>query len=393
MRREDLAGGIRETLQRLPPPYAQHYGVVPPPPPDGSLVLGTVGARHGAAMAALGEITALARTLPDPYLISRVLGRREAVSSSALEGTHSTLSELLVVDEDDHGATQAVRQVRDYARALEHFLPRAAESGRDLFRRDLVEALHRAVVAHDPGYRDTPGRLRQDVVWIGGAGHIAYSTYNPPPPDQVVPCLEATLAYMREDGMQMMTQSLITRLAVAHAHFEAVHPFHDGNGRVGRLLIPLMMAAEGQVPLYLSPYIEANRQAYYDALKRAQQRLDWPPLIGFLSDALIQTVREIRITREATQALKTAWLTRRPFRRGSAALRTLDLLTDYPVLTAPRLSILLEITAPATHTALAQLCQAGILTERTGYTRNRIYAAEEILLLLNRPFGEEPASF
>ncbi|WP_338034343.1 Fic/DOC family N-terminal domain-containing protein [Komagataeibacter melaceti] len=134
---------------------------MPPPPPDGSLVLGAVGARHGAAQAALGEITALARTLPDPYLISRVLGRREAVSSSALEGTHSTLSELLVVDEDDHGATQAVRQVRDYARALEHFLPRAAESGRDLFRRDLVQALHRAVVAHDPGYRDVPGRLRQ----------------------------------------------------------------------------------------------------------------------------------------------------------------------------------------------------------------------------------------
>ena len=105
MKREDLAGGIRECLQRLPAPYAQHYGVVPPPPPEAGVMLGDAAARHGQALSALGEIAALARTLPDPYLISRVLSRQEALSSSALEGTHSTLNELLVVDEDDQGAS------------------------------------------------------------------------------------------------------------------------------------------------------------------------------------------------------------------------------------------------------------------------------------------------
>ncbi|WP_019086695.1 Fic family protein [Komagataeibacter europaeus] len=391
MKREDLAGGIRECLQRLPAPYAQHYGVVPPSPPEAGVMLGDAAARHGQALSALGEIAALARALPDPYLISRVLSRQEALSSSALEGTHSTLNELLVVDEDDQDASHATRQVRDYARTLEQFLPQASSEGPALFRLPTVLALHQAVMQHDPAYRGTPGTLRRNVVWIGGTGHIAYSTYNPPPPDQVAACLEATLDYMRADGMQQMTQSLITRLAIAHAHFEAVHPFSDGNGRVGRLLLPLMMAADGQIPLYLSPYIEAHRQDYYAALKRAQQRLDWPPLIGFLSDAIIRTVTEVQVTRQATQALKATWQQRRAFRKGSTALRALDLLTDYPVLTASRLGHLLDITPPAAQTALAQLCQVGILTERTGYARNRIYAAEDVLTILNRPFGEEPA--
>ncbi|WP_264784747.1 Fic family protein, partial [Gluconobacter cerinus] len=101
-----------------------------------------------------------------------------------------------------------------------------------------------------------------------------YSVYNPPPPAAVPHFLEETLDYMREDGMQMMTQSLITRMALAHTHFEAAHPFRDGNGRVGRLLLPLMMAAEKQVPLYLSPYIELHKQADYAVLKQAQQKLN-----------------------------------------------------------------------------------------------------------------------
>ncbi|KPH85626.1 filamentation induced by cAMP protein Fic (plasmid) [Komagataeibacter intermedius AF2] len=131
--------------------------------------------------------------------------------------------------------------------------------------------------------------------------------------------------------------------------------------------------------------------AHVGNFETAFTRLDWPPLIGFLSDAIIRTVTEVQVTRQATQALQATWRQRRAFRKGSAALRALDLLTDYPVLTASRLGHLLDITPPAAQTALAQLCQVGILTERTGYARNRIYAAEEVLTILNRPFGEEPA--
>ncbi len=392
MKRTELSGGIRERLVRLPPPYEHHYGVLPLPLPEEGIPLGEVTALHSQAQLALGQVKEIARSLPDPYQISRILSRREAVSSSAMEGTHSTLDELLIADEDDDeaGQGQAVRQVRDYALALERFVPSAVIQGRQIFQIDLIQNLHRRVLGHDAAYRDTPGDFRQEVVWIGGNGHIAYSVYNPPPPTEVPHFLEDTLDYMREDGMQMMTQSLITRMALAHAHFEAVHPFRDGNGRVGRLLLPLMMAAEKQVPLYLSPYIELHKQAYYAALKQAQQKLRWLPLIGFMSSAIVQTVQELRITREALRTLHAVWLTRRPFRKGSAALRALEILSAYPVLTAPRLGALLSISPPAAHTAISQLCQTGILRERTGYARNRIYAADEVLGILNRPFSEEP---
>ncbi|MFT8379083.1 MAG: Fic family protein [Gluconobacter japonicus] len=135
--------------------------------------------------------------------------------------------------------------------------------------------MHRSVLGHDASYRDTLGDFRQEVVWIGGNVPIAYSVYNPPPPAEVPYFLEETLDYMREDGKQMMTQSLITRMALAHAHFEAVHLFRDGNGRVDRFLLPLMMAAEKHVPLYLSPYIELHKQAYYATLKQEQKKLNW----------------------------------------------------------------------------------------------------------------------
>ncbi|MFT8480294.1 Fic family protein [Gluconobacter oxydans] len=392
MKRTELSGGIRERLVRLPPPYEHHYGVLPLPLPEEGIPLGEVTALHSQAQLALGQVEEIARSLPDPYQISRILSRREAVSSSAMEGTHSTLDELLIADEDgdEAGQGQAVRQVRDYALALERFVPSAVTQGRRIFQVDLIQNLHRRVLGHDAAYRDTPGDFRQEVVWIGGNGHIAYSVYNPPPPIEVPHFLEDTLDYMREDGMQMMTQSLITRMALAHAHFEAIHPFRDGNGRVGRLLLPLMMAAEKQVPLYLSPYIELHKQAYYAALKQAQQKLRWLPLISFMSSAIVQTVQELRITREALRTLHVVWLTRRTFRKGSAALRALELLAAYPVLTAPRLGTLLSISPPAAHTAINQLCQTGILRERTGYARNRIYAADDVLGILNRPFSEEP---
>lgn len=166
------------------------------------------------------------------------------------------------------------------------------------------------------------------VVWIGGSRHnIAYSTYNPPPPDRLPQCLQNTLDYMAGDG----------------------------NGRVSRLLIPMMLAAEQEPPLYLSSYIEAYKQDYYDALKQAQQKLNWLPLIAFTSQAIIGTVQEFKAVRSATKALKTEWLGRRSYRKNSAALRALDVLVDCPVITATRLGKILDISAPATKTALEQL--------------------------------------
>ncbi|WP_239992372.1 Fic family protein [Rhodopila globiformis] len=229
------------------------------------------------------------------------------------------------------------------------------------------------------------------MVSIGGGGNIAYSTYDPAPPVDVAACLQDTIAYMRGDGYEAVHSSILMRMAVAHAHFEAAHPFRDGNGRAGRLLLLLlMMAAEGHVPLYLSPYIKANKTACHAALKAAQQRLDWQTMTGFFADALVGTVDELPASRRALQELGESWSARRRFRAGSASLRALPLLLDYPVITIGRLASELSVSWAQASAAVAQLVAAGILRERTGYRRNRLFAASEVLALINRPFSVEP---
>lgn len=390
MRRRDLCHQVVQRLQRLPEPHSAHYGVVPLPPPAEGIPLGSAAAQHHRALEALGRVSALSREIGDPYVVSRLLTRREAVSSSSIEGTNSTLDELLSVEED---ATDEIRdaaaQVRDYALALERLLPRAAAEGASLFSPALISDLHIEVMRADTDYPDLPGQFRKRVVWIGGHD-IAYSTYNPTPPDRIEEGLEDTTHYMRNEGMQVMTQSLIARMAIAHAHFEAVHPFRDGNGRVGRLLLPLMMAADGEVPLYLSPYIDANKPAYYASLKAAQQQLDWPAAVSFIADAVIGTVEELLASRTALMRLIESWHRRRRYRQGSAALLALKVLVGHPVITIRRLASLLDISLPAATTAIEQLVSAGILQERTGYRRNRVFVAAEVLSIINRPFGAEP---
>lgn len=391
MRRNDLSPAVRERRERLPPPHATHYGVVPAPPPEDAIPLGTAMAIQARAIDALGRVRLLNEQFEDSYVVSRLLTRREAVSSSSIEGTNSTLDELLSLEESASEEQQdAARQVRDYALLLDRLIPQAAQQGPEVFCQQLIQSLHSNVMRGDRDYRDKPGALRSTVVWIGGMRDIGHSTFNPPPPARIEGCLDDTISYMRQEGMQVLTQSLIARMAIAHVHFEAVHPFRDGNGRVGRLLLPLMMAADGHVPLYLSPYIEANKQAYYSALKEAQQRLNWSGAIGFMAEAVTATVDELMATREALGTLAQNWRDRRTYRRGSAALRALDVLLEYPVITAKRLGQRLGVSAPAALTATDQLVEAGVLQERTGYARNRIFVASEVLAILNRPFGSEP---
>jgi len=390
LKRDDLAPAVRARLVRYPAPYESHYGVRPDRPPETGVAIGASRPLYDAANRALGTVDGWAADLPDPWYLSRILPRREAVASSAIEGTQSTLDELLTIEEAGGIENDAALQVRDYASILESLIPDARRSGGAIFTEDLVRRLHRAVMKADSTWRDVPGEFRDQVVYIGGAGGIAYSTFNPPPPDEVPACVAESLDYMRNEGLQSLHQGLITRMAVAHAHFEAVHPFRDGNGRVGRLLLPLMMAADGRAPLYLSPYIEAHRQHYYDALKRAQQQLDWEAIIGFMSSAIVVTVDEMAATRTALARLSSIWRQRRKFRAGSAALRSLDLLPHYPVVTVKRLARLLEVSIPAATDGVRQLEQAGILRERTGYAKNRIYVAHEALTVINRPFGADP---
>lgn len=392
MQRDLLAGPVRERLKQLPPPYEQHYGVVPAPPPEDAIMLGSSARSHEEALPSLGRVSALAAGALNPYWVSRVLTRREAVSSSAIEGTYSTLNDLLELESGEDGEkTAAVRQVRDYSLILDEWIPSALEAGPRIFSVEMIQSLHREVMKSDPGYGDAPGDLRERVAWIGGS-HIAESIWNPPPPADVRGCLNDTIEYLRNEGMQSMTQGLLTRMAIAHAHFEAVHPFRDGNGRVGRLLLPLMMAAEKQVPLYLSPYIEAHKQAYVEALKAAQQRLEWHSLAGFFADAMTGTIYELQLIREALDKLMAGWMERRKFRKNSAPLKALNLLRDYPVITVGLLRDQLLVSAQQANEAVRLLLDAGVLHEKTGRRRDRVFVAREVLAIVNRPYGAAAAA-
>lgn len=394
MDRKLLAPAVRDRLKRYPPPDDSHYGVVPPPPTQELITLDEAGPEHNAAMAALGRANALATQHPSHFLLSRVLVRQEAVASADIEGTHSTLDALLEVEEtDDADASDADKQVRDYAIALEAALQDVEANGHDAFTIHTIEQLHQSLMRGDSSYvarHGQPGHFRRKQVRIGGRD-FGSSIFNPPPYSDVLGCMADQISYLRADGMQHLNQSIISQMAVAHAHFEAVHPFPDGNGRVGRLLLPLMLRAAGHTPLYLAPYIAAFKPDYYDALRAAQQRLDYQPLIAHLSRAVVSTVEDSEIAVDRLAKLRAAWLTRQKFRQKSAAYRMIEVLAWHPVVTTDTVERLLRISDVAARKAINQLADAGILNERTGKKRYRVFQAREVLEIYNNPSPAEAA--
>jgi Fic family protein len=389
MKREHLAAPVRGRLQRYPEPYDNHYGVVPLPPAEESVNLGFASQAHRAALEAIGRADALARSFPKHFLLSRILVRQEALKSSAIEGTHSTLDQLLTVEAsndliEEGQVSSSDLQVKSYALALERALSDVQRNKYDAFSIGLIRDLQREVVKDDPKYRYFPGEIRTHVVHIGGGFHISQSDYNPAPPDTISACLVEHIDYLRCEGLQSVTQSIIARMALAHAHFEAIHPFPDGNGRVGRLLLPLMLAADGHTPLYLAPYIARNKPSYIDGLKAAQQRLDYGPLIAVLSNAILATVDLSENAHTDLIRLSADWKSRGTWRKNSAAKRALEVLPGFPVITASRLAGILKVSAPSVSAALRQLIEAKILTEKTGFKRNRIFVAQEVLEIYNR---------
>ena len=156
MHRDQLAPAVRHQLRRLPVPYSNHYGVVPLPPPEGGLFLHDIARRREAAIAAVARVDTLAKTLDNPFLISRLLVRQEAVSSSAIEGTNSTLDELLQVEETGDDAAFDTKQVRDYVLILSQFIEQARAGGFSIFTLDLIKTLHAHIMREDPTYRDAP---------------------------------------------------------------------------------------------------------------------------------------------------------------------------------------------------------------------------------------------
>ena len=393
MDRNSLSEAVRHGSVRLPPPFQSHYGVdVAPPPLELALPPAGIG-RIDAAGGALSALDTQVAGRPSLFHVSRVLVRDEATRSSAIEGTQSTLDELLDADAvlkdaerrgDVDGTRDELATVRAYAVALEDSLANPAPIGAAT-----IQSLHRRAFARSEEYADgrkgEPGAWRDRVVWIGGGRDISRSTFNPPPPAAVPEAMERHAAWIAETGTGHATLATPIRLALAHAHFEAVHPFADGNGRVGRMVLSLMLAAEGHVPVALSRELEADRARYYEALRAAQQRLDFVPLVLLMCDAIENGARAASDLDRRLSAMAAAWRRRERWpgarvpRADAAANRALDLLPFHPVVTVGGLARRLAISPQAANAAAKILAEARVLTERTGWRRNRVFVCDEAL--------------
>lgn len=332
-------------------------------------------------------------------LILSLLVRREALQSSRMEGTWSTIEQVLspasqIEDEEKSARASVVA----YAHVLEKSFKEAIRKGPKIISENLIREMHSEMMSRDPSFRGLPGAFRNEIgsgvyATIGGLSRPENSVYNPTPPEHLRQALENSIHWMtNEENIELsragMAPGLIVRLARGHWHFEAVHPFTDGNGRVGRMLMVLQMVTEGIAPLYLSGFIEAKKQDYYSALKAAQMQLNEAPLIHFLCEAIIESFDEAQKTKTALLSLPALWSLRAHFRQNSAAQKMLILLLEMPLVTVKLVQEKLNVSQPAAKRAIDQLVNAHILRERTGLARNRIFAAEEVVELLGRPFGE-----
>ena len=336
-----------------------------------------------AADRALGELRGLGGALSNPHLLIRPLARREAVLSSRIEGTRASLDDLLAYEATQLSFLEPgsdVREVHNYVRALEYGLERISTLPVSL---RLIRELHASLMEGVRGEIWTPGEFRHSQNWIGPPGSTLESApYVPPPVDEMSTALGDLEKYLHTPA----DLPPLIRLGLIHYQFEAIHPFLDGNGRVGRLLIALLLSVWQLLPqplLYLSAYIESNRREYYDLLLAVSQRAAWEEwLLYFLEGVRRQSLDTVeRISR--LQKLRAQYQTRLQTRRAPARLlRAVDLLFAQPVLTARQMETELGINFPGAQRLIDQLVRAGLLREITGGRRNRIYRADEVLAII-----------
>lgn len=390
MKSSDLSPAIRKTLVPLEE-YPGASAIVPPAPPMRVPIAGVEGPLM-AAHEALARLQSRMAALPNPELILRTLDRREAVRSSQIEGTNAGVDHVFEYEAtgSDQGLPVDVRVTTNYVHALDHGLREVRRLGSSqALSLDLIRSLHARLMDGDESYlrKDRPGQFRTRQNWIGGL-RIYDAKIIPPPPSRLdgpLADLERALRYVPTEEEQYSI-SVVLRMAILHAHFELIHPFIDGNGRVGRMLMPLMLAAENYPPVYLAGYLKAYQEEYYRTLSGAQLQERWPEWIGFLARAVEVSCQDAIETAESLLAIRAGWAQALAhLRRDASALAALDVILGNPVITANLLKERLQISFPAANSAIEQLQAKGILQPVHKAGRSRTFVAHEVIARLDKP--------
>ena len=338
---------------------------------------------------ALGRLDGITLILPDTSLFLYFYVRKEALLSSQIEGTQSSFNDLLLYESDETPGVPLddVREVSSYVAAMQYGLKRLHD-GFPLSLR-LIKEIHETLLSKGRGSSKGPGEFRRSQNWVGGT-HPGNAAFVPPPPESLMDCLAALEKFLHNDPV---STPVLIKAALAHVQFETIHPFVDGNGRLGRLLITFLLCAEGALTapiLYLSLYFKTHRQEYYDWLQKVRIDGDWEGWLSFFLTGVMET---------ADQAAQSAKEILRLFERDRAkvetlkkaagsALRVHQLMQTKPLLLIPHAAKALGLTVPTITQALDHLRRLGIAKEITGKKRGRTFIYADYLNILNQ--GTEP---
>ena len=388
MRKSNIHRSLHPHLVKCPSHPHCHALVAPPTLrqlPDSMDIAGGI----SKAAQALEQLKLATELLPDTDMVTRTLARREAVSSSQIEGTRTQLHELLEYEatQSRDGMPADTTVTARYVQALEHGLEALRKRrSRKAITAQLIRKMH-AILMQDAPAHVMAGHYRNTQAWIG-SDRIEDANFVPIPPNRIAACmaeLEASMLLYAPRKEEHGHLSVVAQIAIAHAQFETIHPFADGNGRAGRLLMPLILAAESYPPLYLSGWLLRHRRAYYDALLDVQLRANWIPWIALMSRAVVDSCDSAIAIARDLKALRDEWLTRLSSLRADATARRLPTwLLGHPVVTVKQIASAMNVSYVVANRAAEQLVAHGILREPVR-RRNRVFHATEILERLQRP--------
>ena len=356
-----------------------------PLPPSPPLVWSPdIETQFANASAALGRLDGIATIFPETSILLYSYIRKEAVLSSQIEGTQSSLSDLLLFENDEAPGVPIddVQEVSNYVAALEHGMKRLKEGFPISLR--LVRELHEILLSKGRGNTKQPGEFRTSQNWIGGT-RPGTARYVPPPVEELMPCLGRFEKFLHDDTQKTTT---LLKAGLAHVQFESIHPFLDGNGRVGRLLITLLLCADGtlkQPLLYLSLFLKRHRNIYYDLLNQIREEGDWEAWILFFLEGVAVTGNQAFQT--AKQLLDLFQEDRKKINTiGRAASSTLEVhrfFQSHPVSSVRAANKSLPFSIPTLHASAKQLVKLGVLRELPSRGKTHVFVYDRYMKILN----------